>query len=190
MTIPIILSIVCACSAVFFIRSEYTWEKKRTILLKSISSILFVAVGVCGYIVMGTSNSYALWMIAALTMGLLGDVLLALPDTDRNFICGLSAFLVGHVIYAVVLAIHNGFAIYDVLIFAGLIMLSVSLYRIFGLKAGNMKIPAGIYVMIISFMYTIGLSIFTKMDLITLQLFLVVAGASFFVASDMLFSLW
>ena len=39
------------------------------------------------------------WFVAALAFGLLGDVLLMLPDQRRLFVGGLGAFLVGHLGY-------------------------------------------------------------------------------------------
>ena len=70
------------------------------------------------------------WVIAALALGLLGDVGLMLSDghTDVPFIAGLSAFLLGHVAYIVgftKLGLRNIDLVAGALIVAGLAGLTV-----------------------------------------------------------------
>jgi uncharacterized membrane protein YhhN len=70
------------------------------------------------------------WVIAALALGLLGDIGLMLSDghADVPFIAGLSAFLLGHVAYIVgftKLGLHNIDLVAGALIVAGIAGLAV-----------------------------------------------------------------
>ena len=45
-------------------------------------------------------SDYGLWLLAALLLCMLGDLLL-MPDNERCFLLGLGAFLCGHLLFAV-----------------------------------------------------------------------------------------
>jgi uncharacterized membrane protein YhhN len=47
-----------------------------------------------------TGTAYGKWLLAALLLCLLGDLLL-MPDDERGFLAGLGAFLCGHLLFAV-----------------------------------------------------------------------------------------
>ncbi len=47
-----------------------------------------------------TSTAYGTWLLAALILCLVGDLLL-MPDDERFFLAGLAAFLCGHLLFAV-----------------------------------------------------------------------------------------
>ncbi len=47
-----------------------------------------------------TSTSYGTWLLTALIFCLVGDLLL-MPDNERGFLAGLTAFLCGHLLFAV-----------------------------------------------------------------------------------------
>ncbi len=47
-----------------------------------------------------TSTPYGNWLLAALLFCMVGDLLL-MPDDERSFLAGLTAFLCGHLLFAV-----------------------------------------------------------------------------------------
>jgi len=47
-----------------------------------------------------TSTTYGNWLLAALIFCMVGDLLL-MPDSERSFLAGLTAFLCGHLLFAV-----------------------------------------------------------------------------------------
>ena len=71
-------------------RRTETWAKPATL-------VALIAVA----LVLGAADSApGLWLLAALVLGLVGDVLL-LGDSDTRFRLGLASFLVGHVAFIV-----------------------------------------------------------------------------------------
>jgi len=184
MTIPIILAAVCVASTAFFIWTEYNWPQKRTLITKGLSSLLFIAIGVCSYIVTDAPANYALWIVAALVMGMIGDLFLVFPNILKSFILGLVAFLIGQIIYGVVFLRFNGFMIYDVLIYVSLVGASFFAYSKSNLELGRMKKPVLFYVLIIAFMFTMAISTLYKGGFNTPTTILITVGASLFLISD------
>jgi len=184
MIIPIIIAGVCVLSTAFFIWTEYNWPQKRTLITKGISSLLFIAIGVAGYYIMKTPGEYALWIIAALIMGLIGDLFLVFPNILKSFILGLAAFLVGQIIYGATFLRFGGFVYYDIIIYAVIVGASLFAYSKSSLHLGKMKIPVLFYLLIISFMYTMSVSILYKGGFNPPTTALIVAGATLFLVSD------
>lgn len=133
---------------------------------------------------MKTPGEYALWIIAALIMGLIGDLFLVFPNIIRSFILGLAAFLVGQIIYGVTFLRFGGFAYYDIIIYAALVGASLFAYSKSSLNLGKMKIPVLFYLLIISFMYTMSVSILYKGGFNQMTAALIVIGATLFLVSD------
>ena len=184
--LPIILAIACILSTAFFIWTEYKWPQKKTMITKGISSLLFIAIGVGCYLTKDVPAEYALWIIAALVFGLIGDLFLVFPNIIKSFILGLIAFLIGQIIYGVTFLKFNGFMYYDILIYAALVGGSLFAYSKSSLKLGRMKMPVLFYLLIIAFMYTMGVSTLYKGGFNAPTTALVVAGATLFLASDIL----
>lgn len=184
MTLPIILAVACALSTAFFIWTEYNWPQKRTLITKGLSSFLFISIAVSAYIVADAPKEYAMWIIAALIMGMIGDLFLVFPNILKSFILGLSAFLIGQIIYGVVFLKFNGFMIYDVLVYVAIVGVSLFAYSKSNLELGRMKKPVLAYLLIIAFMFTMAISSLYKGGFNTNTTILVVAGATLFLISD------
>ncbi len=101
----IILCIVGMLIQSMFIFSEYKKNMVAALLLKGLASIVFVCVGIHGYMASG-GNSFAMKIVYGLIFGALGDIILNIrylfPKYDMQiFILGTAAFFVGHIIYLV-----------------------------------------------------------------------------------------
>ncbi|MEX1375883.1 MAG: lysoplasmalogenase [Eubacteriales bacterium] len=186
MIMPTILVVACVLSTGFFIWTEYKWQQKNTIITKGISSLLFISIGLCCYISKDVPAEYALWIIAALVFGLIGDLFLVFPNIIKSFILGLVAFLIGQIIYGVTFLRFNGFMAYDVLIYAAIVGCSLLAYKRSSLQLGKMKMPVLFYLLIIAFMYTMGVSTLYKGGFNTATTVFIVAGATLFLISDIL----
>lgn len=91
---------VCAIACLVLVGAEYRKAKTLRIASKTIASLAFIAVGVLAY----TPTPYAMWIVAGLVLGAVGDIAL-LGKSDRAFMGGLVAFLLGHIAYVVAIAV-------------------------------------------------------------------------------------
>jgi uncharacterized membrane protein YhhN len=98
-------------SVLLYILTYQRLRPKKNMLMKTISSTFFLAVGISAYYYNSDSLSYAQWVLLGLGCGFLGDIILAFkeiyPQHRHTFlIAGLLMFFVGHVFYLVALAKH------------------------------------------------------------------------------------
>jgi uncharacterized membrane protein YhhN len=189
MTLPFILAGACALWSVFYIWTEYHWPPKKFFFAKAINSLLFLAVGITAFLAAPGNASYAWFILAALMMGLIGDLLLVFSDKLKFFIAGLAAFLVGQLIYTAAFAKYGGFMIYDALIFIALVVFLVIANAKLKLELGRMKKPVAVYAIIISAMFTMAVSLSYKGAFGTAATALIVSGAVLFLASDAVLAL-
>jgi uncharacterized membrane protein YhhN len=99
-----------------------------------------------------TSTTYGTWLLAALALCLLGDLFL-MPDSERCFLAGLTAFLCGHLLFAVAfvqLPINPlGLAISALPV----LVLLVTVWRWLTPHVNReMKLPVKLYILVISAM--------------------------------------
>ncbi len=92
MTLTYILAGACALWSIFYIWTEYHWLPKKFFFAKAVNSLLFLSVGVTAFLATRGTASYAWFIIAALVMGLIGDLLLVFSDKLKFFIAGLASF--------------------------------------------------------------------------------------------------
>ena len=185
MTAVIILACACALWSVFYIWTEYHWERKKFFYTKAVNSLLFLAIGITAFITQGAEPGYAWFIIAALVMGFIGDLFLVFPFSAKCFISGLLAFLVGQIIYGYTFLKFGGFMVYDVIIYLVLVGACLIAYKKSSLELEKMKIPVLFYLLIISFMFSMAVSLIYKGTLNVTVTSLIALGAALFLASDM-----
>ena len=102
--------ILCAVGAVFlvwYIREKIKARSLKAVFVKSVVSVLFLAVGLCGWFQSSRSGSLhptGIFVLLGLLFGLLGDIWLDLkfvyPQQDDPFTyVGMGVFGVGHILY-------------------------------------------------------------------------------------------
>ncbi len=102
--------ILCAVGAVFlvwYIREKIRARSLKAVFIKSVVSVLFLAVGSCGWFLSaraGTVSPTGIFVLLGLLCGLLGDLWLDLkfvyPQHDDAFTyMGMAVFGVGHILY-------------------------------------------------------------------------------------------
>ena len=127
------------------------------------------------------------WLVGALVGGFFGDIFLMLPgEKEHNFLLGLVAFLINHVLYIVIfIAAIADFGLLPVwLYFCGLpyIVFCFFYYRALAPGLGEMKIPVIVYIAVILAM---GISALLRLPFVTeLSIWLVAGGAFVFIDSD------
>ena len=107
MVVAIILLALGAIMSSIFIVSKVTNYSLKTIILKTIASLFFVALGIyCAIIVPSANTAFKVLVIMGLVFGLLGDIFLGFKYTTTKtkniwIMLGLFAFAFGHISYLV-----------------------------------------------------------------------------------------
>jgi uncharacterized membrane protein YhhN len=171
-------------SVVLLVRARFAHDRRQTYIFKPISSALFVLVALLSLLTPNARLEYTLWITVGLLFGLGGDVALMLPG-KKPFLIGLVLFLVGHLVYAVVWTVLNGWHSQD-LISAALLLLAAALVFVYlrpGL--GSMQGPVALYILVICFMVNRAISTFYGSYFSVTQAWLIVLGAVLFWLSDL-----
>jgi len=124
------------------------------------------------------------WLIlTGLILGCLGDILLDMPG-EKNFLAGLAAFLLGHILYALwaFARLQAGFALWSLLsllpVAAACVWLLVRLWS----RLGGMKLPVCGYCLVIGLMTGCALCAFFSRPALASAVFAL--GAMLFLVSD------
>lgn len=181
-------------SVLLYILAYQRLQPKKNMLMKTISSTFFLAVGVCAFHYNSDSLSYTQWVLLGLGCGFLGDITLAFkeiyPEHRHTFlIVGLLLFLVGHVFYLVALAKHLSYPVLlyiSIILLITLVIIVINQFKV-KLTFGKTKWAC--------FLYTLAIN--TLLVVAILNLFgdgsrfkiVVAVGAFFFVVSDYILSL-
>lgn len=140
-------------------------------------TLVFLA-GACASIDPADPTARA-WFVAALVLGLVGDVFLLVPD--RYFVPGLAAFLVGHLAYVVGFVVQPlevvGLVVGAAVVVAGLAVLGRRIMSAVSADEPALVAPVGAYIGVISAMVVVAFGSLSP---------LAIAGALLFFASDAL----
>ena len=180
MTTHIIVMGLASLLLVGLLWFEYRKQPKHALITKTILSSCFIIIALLQRY---SGQTYYYWVLSALIFCFIGDILLALPE-EKHFFYGLIAFLFGHLLYiagfAQLVAVFNYTAFYIFLLLSALIYLWAHPF----LK--DMKIPVGVYVIVITAMIVLAFSIFIDEEMPITGRFMVVFGALNFYLSDTL----
>lgn len=153
------------------------------LLTKSITSILFVCLGIVNflYIIKKTSNKrFAIMMLIGLFFAMLGDILL-----EIEFIIGAALFAIGHIFYFMAYNTLQKFKVRDLLISTCIFVPSILIILfvpIFNFGGTLMQIVCIIYASIISLM--VGKAISNLVEYKSILNILIVIGSCLFFISD------
>ncbi len=167
-----------------FVWSTKKYRGRIYLFTKSLSSVLFLAIGILGHFAKTAPNNYSLFIVISLCFGLVGDVFLVYSDNKFCFASGLFSFLIGHVIYGVLFLNDSGLSTYDFILFAAIVAASLFVYSKSSIDLGDMKLPAFFYLLAISFMYAMALSTIYKQSYPSAVSAAIVLGSTLFALSD------
>jgi uncharacterized membrane protein YhhN len=102
-TLAIVATVACVAALALLVVAEVRGDRRGRFRWKPLASIAFVAIPVVTGAVSGGDAEVARWIAAGLVLGAVGDVLL-MYESERAFLGGLVAFLLGHVAYVVAFA--------------------------------------------------------------------------------------
>ena len=170
----------------------YRSKGKYKIVLKTITSLLFVSIGIISHLYSQGDFYYFMLIIAALIFSLLGDIFLALKISNNNrlnsnFLYGLISFSIAHLMYVFAFIFLSSFSILDPVIAFVLAFLTIIILKSNNsIDFKNMLMPVCIYSFVILMM---GLESF-KLALLTsingTASYFLLVGALLFIISDII----
>jgi uncharacterized membrane protein YhhN len=162
-------AIVCALGCAVLVVAEWKHLATVRVIAKVIASLAFLAIGISA----GRTDTFAVWIVVGLAFGVVGDIALL---SERGFLLGLGAFLLGHTAYIVAIATRLPPAQW--LTWEALVPVAVASVALVMLwpKLGKLRIPVIAYVIAIVAMVAGALAL--RQEQLT-------AGACLFFASDL-----
>lgn len=156
------------------------------LLLKSITSFLFFALGIINLIFVMKMKSdklkFSIYLLIGLFFAMLGDILL-----EINFIIGAIFFAIGHVFYFISFCHLNKFSwkdlIYGIVIFIPSVLM-ITLYPHFEFGGVMMEILCIVYALVISFMVGKAISIYVSEK--SMYRLIIMIGTILFFFSDLM----
>lgn len=195
MVIAIILLCLGVVASSLFIISKVIHYSLKTIVLKTIAALFFVALGIYGAVVTSGPTLFKVFLVLGLFFGMLGDTFLGfkyITTKTKNLwiLAGLFAFAFGHIFYVVALFVGNyipgnpWFIILPFITASALSALYMAIAPKMGVRFGKM-LPFGIYYLfcLTSMVSTsLFMNILHGFSAINLVMFFI--GAVCFLASD------
>lgn len=199
MSVCILLICLGFLSAVCYLRQSVRRASVYAVLLKSLTSTLFVMTGLCACLASGSVSSADVLILSGLVFGLLGDIWLGLrpvfPREDSVFLyAGFGAFSVGHILFMIGLITGFGSSSRPLHLIIPFVLAGLSavgfmmLEKPMKLDYGQMRAVCFFYgFLLFSMLFTAaGLALSHGFRNPTLDLFS--AGALLFVLSDLILS--
>lgn len=147
MPLTLALSMLIFLSGAFEITADVRHRRQWVYLLKPLTTALVICLALAG--VLRSPSAYGILILIGLTLSLVGDVFLMLPE-DR-FLAGLGAFLAAHIAYTT--AFVQGALVwgplYAVLPFA---LILAGMLRLLWPHTGAMRLPVTFYALVILMM--------------------------------------
>ena len=180
----VLATIVSAVACLVLIYAEYRHARMLRIVSKCIASAAFVALGI---LASHGASGYDKHILLGLVLGAIGDVAL-LGTSNRAFMAGLVAFLLGHLAY-VVACIHttDPHLVFNYAGFYALAPVVVGLAALAWLwpRLGSMRVPVIVYVLVIISMEIGAIAVFRSDELTAPSRLRLVIGAVLFFISDL-----
>jgi uncharacterized membrane protein YhhN len=180
----LVVAMVSAVACLVLVYAEYRQARLLRIVSKCIASAAFVTFGI---LAAHGSFSYTRHIVLGLILGAIGDVAL-LGKSNRAFMGGLVAFLLGHLAY-VVACLHTTDP-HLVFNYAGVYALAPTVVGLAALawlwpRLGSMRIPVIVYVLVIISMVIAAIAVFRSDVLTPPSRLRLVIGAVLFFISDL-----
>jgi len=170
----------CLVFLVELVQADIRQNQQQRQIFKPLASLSFILVG----LTQTDGSPYANWIVMGLILGAIGDVLL-LPDDKPNwFLAGVGVFLLGHIAY--IIAFHELIEFSDYT-FIGIVpfMIGGAVYSQLWGHLGSMKLPVGLYVVIISLMVAAALTVYAVSTVSSDMKWVILVGAICFYFSDL-----
>lgn len=184
-------TLVCISAVASLVAAEIRSDRRGRLMWKPLASAAFCAVPILGGALdrSGLAHEIALWVLAGLVLGAAGDIFLMF-DSERSFLAGLVAFLLGHVAYVVAFArlVEPRHWVEGAMIAAPIFaaIAAAIVLRWLWPRLGAMRVPVIVYVAVISTMLVGGIAAAAHDHALGARAgWLAAAGAAAFYASDL-----
>lgn len=172
---------------------EYSWPEKcwKSLKVKMLCAAMFIITAVCCILYSGNFGTYAKLMFIGLFCGVLGDLLIHVPEHGIINVLGGAAFFVGHIFYIIAFYRELNEREPDEKFFALPSIIAPILFTAcyFGfallkkVKYGKLTVPVILYALMISSMLTMAARL--AFHIMQIPVFItVLLGAALFVSSD------
>ncbi|WP_346886789.1 lysoplasmalogenase [Clostridium sp. UBA4395] len=176
----------------FLIYFNYHPHGYKMPIVKTITSLLFIAICVSSCKILYFNTQYFIFILFALITSLIGDVFLAFntneeDEVSKMFVYGLISFSIAHIFFSLAFATLTPVLIWHVLLFILISIISIlflNLIKGFDFKGAYKLVVT--YSIIISFMVTRALSLTPLIHENFLSTILIIVGACLFFLSDLI----
>lgn len=164
--------------------TEFKKIKIGYYITKPISTLLIITCAVLSHLTPGSDPTYTLFITAGLVLSLFGDVLLMFKEYKNFFLFGLIFFLLAHVVYGTTYIHFGGIPLQIWWITIIWSVVGIAFYLYIHHDLGKMKIPVGLYTVIIIFMMISAISTLFSDSMTKHLAWLVTIGGFLFLLSD------
>ena len=167
------------------IKAEFFEQKKQIYFFKPLSTLLIILVIVLSYFTDALDYTYKTIILLGMILCLGGDIALMF-DSAKAFLIGLVLFLLGHVAYTFAILDFGGYVLFGALETSIIVLISLGVFILVYPGLGTMKIPALLYMLIITLMVNCALLTFSVEAFNPAQAGYLVIGALLFYVSDVI----
>ena len=164
-------------------------DLKRVAVVQPMGTILAIAVCALSLLSPHAVIGFTLFILAGLVLALVGDFLNVDMASQKVVMVGLVIFVFAYLVYAVGMALFNGFYGADLIVAGILLIILCALMAYLWRDLGPMKIPFVIYGAILCIMVNRAVSTFFGDTFSTTQAVLLTAGTLMIFFGDMLFAI-
>ncbi len=165
--------------------------KPYSIIIKTLASLSFVALGIYGAKSKGTPKKFAWFMVAAFLFSAFGDVALAVSGKGLPFILGVVGFACAHVMFFIAYCTVSGIKAVDFLVFAAIFAGTLCILFFAGNFNFGGLLPVIIcYAAIISFMVAKAVMLRRARKNSERAVRLIIIGSILFILSDVALLYW
>lgn len=190
--LSLIFFIFMLISLGFLIYFNYHPHGYKMPIVKTITSLLFIAICVSSYKILYFNTQYFIFILFALITSLIGDIFLAFntngdDEVSKMFVYGLISFSIAHIFFSLAFATLTPVLIWHVLLFILISIISIlflNLIKGFDFNGAYKLVVT--YSIIISFMVTRALSLTPLIHENFLNTILIIIGACLFFLSDLI----
>ncbi len=189
----VLLCVLYGVSLCWYIRRSLREGFAPQLVLKTVTSTLFVLIAWVCFIRSAGNTAYFVPMLLALIFSLVGDVFIQLQRRETAFTryalaCGVAAFFTAHCLFATAFMRVAPFSIADLAVSCVLFTAVYLVFRRLRLNFGRVAPMCMLYLAAIVFMFTKALSVW-YMGGTSILAIMLTAGGALFVASDFMLTL-
>jgi uncharacterized membrane protein YhhN len=186
--IPLIPVPFLVLTVALLIRTEAADASRQKVLWKACSTGLVILVCALAWTQPAHRSDYIMALLAGLLFSLGGDLAL-MVRSERAFLLGMALFFLTQLVYGTTFLFFGGWHVRQIPVGVVLLGIGVVFYTYLRPHLGKMRLPVGIYALVISLMVWMASGSLYSAAFSVTQRWLVVLGAFLFYVSDMVLAI-